>query len=146
MTLRHVTLTAADPAASLAFYDAVLATVGMARLQEYGDEEEDPADVPLDVAGFGPPAGEPVLWIVAGPVPTRGAHIAFDAVSPQDVDRFYAAALAHGGSARHAPRRWEIYRPGSYGALVADPDANLIEAIAPEATVPGSTARVIPRR
>lgn len=141
MTIRHVTLTAADPAASVAFYDAVLATVGMARLQEFADEEEDPADVPLEAAGFGLPGGEPVLWIVAGRVPTRGAHVALDATSAQDVDRFFAAALANGGSARQAPRRWELYRTGRYGALVADPDANLVEAVAPEAS-----ATVRPRR
>jgi hypothetical protein len=48
------------------------------------------------------------------------------------VDAFFAAATRAGGSATQAPRRWEIYRPGYYGALVADPDGNLIEALVDE--------------
>ncbi|MEP6598022.1 MAG: VOC family protein [Actinomycetota bacterium] len=132
MTIRHVTFTATDVAISVAFFDAVLATIGLVRLQEFADEEEHPADVPLDAVGFGPPDGEPLLWVVAGPAATRGVHVAFTAGSRDQVDAFFAAGIAHGGTARQSPRRWEIYRPGYYGALVADPDANLVEAILDE--------------
>ena len=48
--------------------------------------------------------------------------------SVAEVERFHRAGLAHGGRSAQAPRRWEIYRPGYFGAIVTDPDGNLVEA------------------
>jgi len=124
--LRHITLCAGSFATSLAFYDAALGSLGLIRVQEFGDEEED--DAPVEAAGFGRPDAAPSFWLVSGTAPTTGAHAAFTARSRADVEAFYAAALAAGGTARQAPRRWEIYRAGYFGAVVADPDGNLVEA------------------
>ena len=124
--LRHITLCASSFATSLAFYDAALGALGLVRAQEFGDEEED--DAPIEVAGFGWPDEAPSFWLVSGTTPTTGAHAAFVARSRADVEAFHAAALAAGGTTRQAPRRWEIYRAGYFGAVVADPDGNLIEA------------------
>ena len=124
--LRHITVCASSFDASLAFYDAALGALGLVRAQEYGDEEED--DALIEAAGFGPPDEPPSFWLVTGGEPTRGAHAAFTASSRGAVDAFFAAAVAAGGTPRQAPRRWEIYRPGYFGAVVADPDGNLIEA------------------
>jgi len=128
--LRHVTLSTATFERSLAFYDAALGALGLARLQEFGDEEED--DAPLEAVGYGLPGQQPVFWLVAGAGASRGTHVAFAAGSRAHVDAFFAAATRAGGSATHGPRRWEIYRPGYYGALVADPDGNLVEALVDE--------------
>lgn len=133
VAIGHVTLTSSDLRATVLFYDAVLRTIGLVRLQEFADEEEDPADVPLDAIGFGAPGHPPLLWIVAGTPVTRAAHVAFTARSRTEVDAFFAEGVSHGGTARQAPRSWEIYRPGYYGALVADPAGNLVEAVADEA-------------
>jgi catechol 2,3-dioxygenase-like lactoylglutathione lyase family enzyme len=130
--LRHITLCAGSFATSLAFYDAALGALGLVRVQEFGDEEED--DAPLEAAGFGRPDEAPSFWLVSGAAPTSGAHVAFAAPSRAAVETFYAAALAAGGAARQAPRRWEIYRAGYYGAVVADPDGNLIEAALDESS------------
>jgi catechol 2,3-dioxygenase-like lactoylglutathione lyase family enzyme len=124
--LRHITVCASSFDASLAFYDATLGALGLVRVQEYGDEEED--DAVLEAAGFGLPDEPASFWLVTGGEPTRGAHAAFAAASRGAVDAFFAAAVAAGGTPRQAPRRWEIYRPGYFGAVVADPDGNLIEA------------------
>jgi catechol 2,3-dioxygenase-like lactoylglutathione lyase family enzyme len=124
--LRHISVCAGSFTASLAFYDAALGALGLVRVQEYGDEEEDNAV--LEAAGFGRPDEPPSFWLVTGGEPTRGAHAAFAAASRSAVDAFFAAAVAAGGTPRQAPRRWEIYRPGYFGAVVADPDGNLIEA------------------
>lgn len=124
--LRHITLCAGSFATSLAFYDAALGALGLIRVQEFGDEEED--DAPVEAAGFGWPDEAPSFWLVSGTAPTTGAHAAFVARSRADVEAFHAAALAAGGTVRQAPRRWEIYRSGYFGAVVADPDGNLIEA------------------
>lgn len=52
--LRHVTITGIDLAASLAFYDATLAELGLQRFAEYGDEEE-PDDSDVEAVGYGMP-------------------------------------------------------------------------------------------
>ena len=128
--LDHVTVTASDFAASLAFYDATLATLGLVRLYELGDEEEDDAEV--EAAAFGPADGQAVLWLVVGTTPTRGSHLALRVEHRKDIERFYAAALAHGGRDHSAPRRWALFRRGDFNAIVRDPDGNLVEAVAPE--------------
>lgn len=129
-TLDHVTVVAADLAASLAFYDAALGALGLVRVAEFGDEEED--DGQIEAAGWAAPGAAPLLWVVVGDVPTRGAHLSLSASARTDVERFHAAALAAGGTSRSAPRRWAIYRRGEFSAAAADPDGNLIEVRSPE--------------
>ena len=118
---------AADFAASLAFYDAALGALGLTRLAEFGDEEEDQA--PVEAVAWG--SEQPMLWLVQG-APTRHVHLAFAAADRSAVDAFHAAAVAAGGVSSGAPRRWAIYRRGRYGAIVRDPDGNLVEVTAPE--------------
>jgi catechol 2,3-dioxygenase-like lactoylglutathione lyase family enzyme len=129
--LRHVTITGIDLAASLAFYDAILAELGLQRFAEYRDEEE-PDDSDVEAVGYGMPGEDAVLWVVAGSAQTQGLHIALSAESPARVDAFFRSGLTHGGSARQAPRRWEIFRTGYYGAQLTDPAGNVIEAISRE--------------
>ena len=128
-SLDHVTVTASDFATSLRFYDAALGALGMQRLQELGDEEED--DPVVEVAAWGTDE-RPAVWLVSGPAPTRAAHLAFRAASAGQVAVFHANALAAGGTSHDAPRRWPIYRRGEFNAIVVDPDGNLLEAISEE--------------
>ena len=127
--LDHVTITVSDFTASLRFYDAVLGALGMQRLHELGDEEE--SDSVVEVAAYGTDE-QASVWVTAGAVPTTRVHLAFRASSSAQVEAFHAAALATGGSSHDAPRRWPIVRRGEFNAIVRDPDANLLEAIAPE--------------
>ena len=129
--LRHVTITGIDLAASLAFYDAILAELGLQRFAEYRDEEE-PDDSDVEAVGYGMPGEDAILWVVAGSIQTQAVHIALSAGSPARVDAFFRSGLTHGGSARQAPRRWEIFRTGYYGAQLTDPAGNVIEAISRE--------------
>ena len=55
-------------------------------------------------------------------------HLAFQAQDRAMVDRFYQAALAHGGEDNGAPGE-RAYHPGYYAAFVLDPDGNNIEAV-----------------
>ncbi|MFM5768775.1 VOC family protein [Aeromonas caviae] len=55
-------------------------------------------------------------------------HLAFQAQDRATVDRFYQAALAHGGQDNGAPGE-RAYHPGYYAAFVLDPDGNNIEAV-----------------
>lgn len=131
--MRHVTITSIELTSSLAFYDATLAELGLRRFAEYGDEEE-PDDADIEAVGYGFPGEDAVLWLVIGSPQTHGLHIALAAASPARVDAFFRAGLMHGGAARQAPRRWEIFRTGYYGAQVVDPAGNVVEAISSEVT------------
>ncbi len=61
----------------------------------------------------------------AGP----GVHVCFAAENREQVDAFYAAALAAGGRDNGAPGPRPEYSPGYYGAFVLDPDGHNIEAV-----------------
>jgi catechol 2,3-dioxygenase-like lactoylglutathione lyase family enzyme len=128
--LDHVTICASDFAMSLAFYDAALGALGLVRASEFGDEEEEHPGI--EAAGWGQPGGTALLWLVASPPPTHGAHVSLRTASRADVEEFHAAGVAAGGRSHDAPRRWAIFRPGEFNAVLSDPDGNRIEAVAPE--------------
>ena len=117
--LDHVSIQCADPAASAAFYGAILAPVGGERMLDFGE-----------VIGFGVPP-MPDFWI--GPQVTgdgfRESHIAFSAPDRAAVDAFFEAAEAAGAEVLHEPRIWPEYHPNYYGAFVRDPDGNNVEAV-----------------
>ncbi|HKC29652.1 MAG TPA: hypothetical protein VKB75_16675 [Jatrophihabitans sp.] len=125
-----MTVTAADFPASLAFYDAALGALGLVRVAELVDEEED--DPLVEAAAWGPPEGRGVVWLVAGARSTTELHMRLQAESRAQVEMFHAAALRAGGSDYAAPRRWALYRSGEFNAIVADPAGNLVEAVAAE--------------
>jgi catechol 2,3-dioxygenase-like lactoylglutathione lyase family enzyme len=129
-TLDHVTVTAADFPASLAFYDAALGALGLVRLTELVDEEE--ADPSVEAAAWGRPDGVGIVWLVSGGRPTTGLHIRLRADSRLQVETFHTDGLRAGGAEHAAPRRWVLYRRGEFNAIVSDPAGNLIEAVAAE--------------
>jgi catechol 2,3-dioxygenase-like lactoylglutathione lyase family enzyme len=122
--LDHLSIQCADVAASAAFYDALLAPLGGARVMDFGE-----------VIGYGVPP-KPDFWI--GPWSTgqgfRESHVAFAAPDRSAVQAFFAAAVAAGVEVLHEPRVWPEYHPNYYGAFVRDPDGNNVEAVchAPE--------------
>jgi catechol 2,3-dioxygenase-like lactoylglutathione lyase family enzyme len=129
-SLDSVTVTASDLAASLAFYDAALGALGLTRVSELVDEEEENADV--EAVGWDSTDGPGALWVVGGSVATSGLHVRFRAESRDQVETFHAQAVATGGRTFTAPRRWALYRRGEFNAIVVDPDGNLVEAVAAE--------------
>ena len=131
-TLDHVTVTVAavDFVARLAFYDAALGALGLTRVAELVDEEED--EPALEAVGWGSADGIGVFWLVTGERPTAGLHVRLRTESRAQVETFHAAAVDAGGSDHAAPRRWVLYRRGEFNAIVRDPAGNLLEAVAPE--------------
>ena len=117
--LDHVSIQCADVAASAAFYDAVLATIGGERVMDFGT-----------FIGYGVPP-KPDFWI--GECQTgdgfRENHLAFAAPDRAAVCAFYEAAIAAGAESMYEPREWPEYHPGYYGAFVRDPDGNNVEAV-----------------
>lgn len=129
MMLDHVSIGVADLGKARAFYDAVLATLGYARVFD--------VDIPgqgLVAHGYGASKEKPEFWIG---VPARidhdanargGAHISFVAKARKDIDAFHAAALKHGGKDNGQPGLRPEYHATYYGAFAFDPDGNKIEA------------------
>ena len=117
--LDHVAIQCSDPGASSAFYDAVLAPLGVTRVMDFGT-----------VVGFGS-AGNPDFWI--GPCDMDGSfresHLAFAAADRDAVRAFFDAAVAHGAEVLHEPRVRPEYHPDYFGAFVRDPDGNNVEAV-----------------
>ncbi len=115
----HLSIQCEDVAASAAFYDAVLSTVGGERAMDFGD-----------VIGFGV-ASKPEFWIAprATGEGFRESHIAFAAPDRATVRAFFDAAVGVGAEVLHAPRLWPEYHPNYYGAFVRDPDGNNVEAV-----------------
>jgi catechol 2,3-dioxygenase-like lactoylglutathione lyase family enzyme len=108
----HLQLRCADLAASRRFYAAVLKVFGrelteLAPWLLYSDE---------------------LCLSPAGSDPVSRIHLAFQTASPEEVDRFHAAAIEAGGRDNGKPGE-RPYHPGYYAAYVLDPDGNNIEAV-----------------
>lgn len=108
----HVHLRVADLAASARFFKAVIAALGS-------------PDAVTEGAGY---FSADELWIDQADGPISQVHLAFQAQDRDEVDRFFAAALAAGGTDNGAPGE-RTYHPGYYAAYVLDPDGNNIEAV-----------------
>ena len=61
--------------------------------------------------------------------PTENLHLAFEAPDERAVDAFHRAAVGAGYPSNGAPGERPEYHRGYYGAFVADPDGNNIEAV-----------------
>ncbi|MDR2016652.1 MAG: VOC family protein [Burkholderiales bacterium] len=114
----HISLTVSDAVRSKAFYGAALGAIGYRVLREFG----------ADVIGFGVPP-KPDFWIRAGQPNQPPIHVAFGVDSREQVDAFYAAAIAAGGRDNGKPGLRPHYHPDYYGAFVFDPDGHNIEAV-----------------
>ena len=114
----HFGINCTDLAASAAFYDRVLGTLGHRRLMDFGV-----------AIGYG--TEQPQFWISRweGADGNREIHVAFTASDAETVRTFHAAALELGLEELHAPRHWPEYHPGYYAAFVLDPDGNNVEAV-----------------
>jgi catechol 2,3-dioxygenase-like lactoylglutathione lyase family enzyme len=122
--LDHMGFTVRDYDRSKAFYEQVLAPLGVGLVKE-----------PMgQAAGFGRD-GWPSFWIEAHGRPVQGRlHVAFTAGSREVVDAFHVAALAAGATDNGAPGLRTSYHPNYYSAYVLDPDGNNIEAVCATAT------------
>lgn len=117
----HVSIAVSDLARSAAFYESVLATIGLDKLVERAA-----------TVGFG--KRYPEFWInlrSKGPAqnPDAGAHVCLRASSTRAVDSFFEAAVAQGAVPDGAPGPRPEYSDTYYAAFIRDPDGNRIEAV-----------------
>ena len=122
----HVSIAVRDLERAAAFYAAVLAAIGYAKLEVR----------PTTVA-FGKRYAE--FWLNHRPemvaLPdgdggrNNGVHVCLRAPTTAAVDAFHAAALAAGGASDGAPGLRPHHGEGYYAAFIRDPDGNRIEAV-----------------
>ena len=119
--LNHASIAVTDGPRSLAFYDAVMATIGASRIHEEPD-----------AVAYGKAFPEfwvhPVPYAGGSPGTANGVHFSFSAASEDQVRAFHEAALAHGGRDDGAPGPRPQYGQPYYGCFVRDPDGHKIEA------------------
>jgi catechol 2,3-dioxygenase-like lactoylglutathione lyase family enzyme len=119
----HVGILVRDWAKSCAFYDAAFAPLGYAMLAEVPEQYTGG----VKVGGYG--KAKPDFWLTESGEPGAGRHYAFVAGSKAEVDAFYAAAMANGGTDNGGPGPRPHYHEHYYGAFVFDPDGNNVEAV-----------------
>jgi catechol 2,3-dioxygenase-like lactoylglutathione lyase family enzyme len=115
----HVSVAVRDIAAATRFYETLLATIGISKL------EIRPATV-----GFG--KKYPQFWInlrTEAAIAPSGAHVCFRAGTTDMVDAFHGAALVAGGASDGAPGLRPQHGEGYYATFVRDLDGNRIEAV-----------------
>ena len=119
----HVGIQAADVDAAVAFYLKVFGPIGFTEAARYPAGES-------SVVGIAGRKGFPGFWLSqsAGPE-TRELHIAFNALSTEEVDAVHQAAIEAGAEVLHAPRIFPEYHPGYYAVFVRDLDGHNVEAV-----------------
>ncbi len=126
MPLSHIGIPVSDIARAKAFYEAALAPLGMGVTMEVGPDETQSGGTAI---GFGAKGENGLFWIGDNEEVGEGVHVAFEADSHEQVDRFYEAAIAAGGRDNGAPGPRPHYGPNYYAAFVYDPDGANIEAV-----------------
>lgn len=119
--LHHLSLGTADLDRARAFYDPVMAELGLRRTLDV----EDAVGYGAGITSFSlnrPADGRPAA-------PGNGVHVAFEVEHRAAVDAFHRVALAHGGTDDGPPGLRPEYDPNYYAAFVRDPDSNKIEAV-----------------
>ncbi len=121
--LDHVGILVADWTKAKAFYDAAFAPLGITLLNLVPEEYTGG----VKVGGYGQTF--PDFWLTEARDVGPGRHYAFRTETRAEVDAFYAAAMAAGGTDNGAPGLREHYSPNYYAAFLIDPDGNNIEAV-----------------
>jgi catechol 2,3-dioxygenase-like lactoylglutathione lyase family enzyme len=125
--LDHVGFRVTDLTASRRMYEPALAELGFTVISE-GEFEGDAYVL------FGLPGHDDFALHSVGIAPgrdrvTTGAHAAFIAPDAAAVQRWHAAAVAHGATDNGAPGVRPEYSGSYYAAFVLDLDGNNVEAV-----------------
>ncbi|MES2058126.1 MAG: VOC family protein [Pseudomonadota bacterium] len=126
----HTGIGVADIGRSAAFYDAALGALGIRpiiRITTMGELADGDS---AEIGGVGYGATYPIFWIDVFHPHGVKQHMAFRALSQDEVHAFHAAAIEAGGQDNGAPGlRAGGYPAGYYAGFVLDPDGNNIEAV-----------------
>ena len=131
----HVFIGVSDFDRALAFYDPLMASLGIAprfrdRGRPWAGWQSSPGPRPLFLIGR-PQDGE-------APAPGNGHMVAFLAASRAIVDQAHAVALANGGRTEGPPGLRPQYHEHYYGAYFRDPDGNKLCVACHEPAAPAA--------
>ncbi|HEY9453905.1 MAG TPA: VOC family protein [Bradyrhizobium sp.] len=122
--LDHVSITVSDMHAAERFYDAIMKALDVVKV---GSRD--------DWLGYGERArpDHPDLVYLSirkgvRPEDAFGRHWCFKAARRKQVDAFWGAGIAAGGTSEGAPGL-RHYHPSYYAAFLRDPDGNRVEAV-----------------
>jgi len=124
----HLNLPVTDLARSCAFYQPLLATLGLVVLHQ--DD---------DVIGFGIESW--VLGVFHESKIYTSVHVALLAPSRDAVEHFYQTGLASGGRCNGVPGLRPEYGEHYYAAYLLDPDGHNIEALVRNRPTPHNAQR-----
>lgn len=122
----HLNLGVPDLGAAVAFYEPVLASIGISKMLEIpaGHTEGQ-----LAMTGFGWPDRKPYFWLRGQGTVGTGVHLAFTVDDREAVHTFHRAAVAAGATPVHEPALHPEYHPDYFGAFVLDPHLISLEAV-----------------
>jgi predicted lactoylglutathione lyase len=112
----HFNLPVTDPERSSLFYEGILEPLGYRFIMVDGF-----------AIGFGVESWE--FGIIATDPPFPKMHLAFEAISRQDVDRFFEAGVRTGAQSNGGPGLRPQYDPDYYATFVFDADGHNVEAV-----------------
>lgn len=112
----HVNLPVRNLATSKAFYDPLLATLGMKPLM-----------VDSEIVGYGQNTWVFGIEVSTGEIPQ--IHLAFKAKTRDHVIAFHKTALSNGAACNGTPAQRDAYGPHYFAAFIIDPNGHNIEAV-----------------
>ena len=116
----HVSIGVTDLSSAKVFYEAVLAEIGYAVIDDRAD-----------TVGFGKKYSD--FWLNARPNlavdADTGVHVCLRTRTKQQVDAFYKKALDSGAQDGGAPGLRPHYTTNYYAAFIKDVDGNVLEVV-----------------
>ena len=125
--LDHVSITVPNLAVAETFYDAVMASLGFAKVGS--DHAKGWVGYGLRCDADHPDRSYLSIRTGSEPADAPGRHWCFKATSRAAVEGFWQAGLAHGGRDNGAPGLRPTYHPTYFAAFLFDPAGNRIEAV-----------------
>ena len=124
----HLGFRVRDLAASRRFYDAIAAALGFSTIDNTSTSfllgRSARESIPFLWIG----SDRPAFWRDDHTTSASPLHLAFKAVGRAEVEEFYEAALANGGTDNGTPGLRGPIEMNYFAAYVLDPDGNNIEA------------------
>ncbi|GIE78865.1 glyoxalase [Actinoplanes philippinensis] len=123
----HLNVAVPDLAAAVAFYEPVLAAIGISKMLEIPPNAT--PHQPTAMTGFGLAGVKPYFWLIDGGVVGTNMHLAFTVDTRADVATFHRVALEAGATSLLAPGVHPEYHDDYFGAFVLDPHGINLEAV-----------------
>ncbi|GAA4395102.1 VOC family protein [Ornithinibacter aureus] len=120
----HLNIAIPDLTRARAFYDPLLASIGIQPVLDIPATATDAA-----MTGYGWPDTKPFFWLINSGAVGTNMHLAFTVDTRELVHAFYDTAAGLDAQLLHPPATHLEYHEHYYGAFVLDPHGINIEAV-----------------